>query len=60
LVQRLSISPPEAITQATEQIVGEEYTQYLDPTYEPDTEPDISFQDAEYFLTRFKPSGRSN
>ena len=60
LVQRLRISAPEAITQAAEQIVGEEFSQYLDPTYEPEAEPDISFQDAEYFLTRFKPSGRSN
>jgi hypothetical protein len=59
-VQRLRISAPEAITQAAEQIVGEEFSQYLDPTYEPEAEPDISFQDAEYFLTRFKPSGRSN
>jgi hypothetical protein len=60
LVQKTGISPAEAITQAAEQIVGEEYTQYLDPTYEPEAEPDISFQDAEYFLTRFKPSGKSN
>jgi MoxR-like ATPase len=60
LVQRLSISAPEAITQAAEQIVGEEYAQYLDPTYEPEARQDISFQDAEFFLTRFKPSGRSN
>ena len=60
LVDRMAISPPEAITQAAEQIVGEEYTHYLDPTYEPNPEPEISLQDAEFFLTRFKPSGRSN
>jgi MoxR-like ATPase len=60
LVAKLAISPAEAITQAAEQIVGEEYSQYLDPTYEPERQPDISFQDAEFFLTRFKPSGRSN
>ena len=60
LVEKLSISSPEAITQATEQIVGEEFALYLDPTFEPDAEPNISFQDAEYFLTRFKPSGQEN
>lgn len=60
LVEKLSISSPEAITQATEQIVGEEYALYLDPTFEPDAEPNISFQDAEFFLTRFKPGGQEN
>ena len=60
LVQKLRVSPAEAITQAAEQIVGEEYSQYLDPTFEPEQQPDLSFQDAEYFLTRFKPGGRSN
>jgi len=60
LVDKLAISPPEAITQAAEQIVGEEYAQYLDPTYEPNGEPDVNLQDAEFFLTRFKPSGRHN
>ncbi|NIP72449.1 MAG: hypothetical protein GWO16_05200, partial [Gammaproteobacteria bacterium] len=50
LVSKLGISPAEAITQAAQQIVGDEYSQYLDPTYEPDVAPDISFQDAEFFL----------
>ena len=60
LVEKMVISPPEAITQAAHQIVGEEHAQYLDPTYEPPEEPSISIADAEFFLTRFKPSGRSN
>ena len=60
LVDKMTISSPEAITQATEQIVGEEYAQYLDPTYEPEQTPDLSFADAEFFLTRFKPTGEGN
>jgi len=60
LVRRMELSPPEAITQATEQIVGEEFASYLDPTFEPETAADISYADAEFFLTRFKPSGRGN
>ncbi len=60
LVEKMVISPPEAITQAAHQIVGEEHARYLDPTFEPPEEPSISFADAEFFLTRFKPSDRSN
>ena len=60
LVEKMVISPPEAITQAANQIVGEEHARYLDPTFEPPEEPSISFADAEFFLTRFKPSDRSN
>ena len=60
LVEKMSISSPEAITQAAGQIVGEEFSQYLDPTYEPEQTPDLSFADAEFFLTRFKPSGEGN
>lgn len=60
LVQRTEISPPEAITQAAGQIVGEEFAQYLDPTHEPEAAADLSFADAEFFLTRFKPTGEGN
>jgi MoxR-like ATPase len=48
LVAKLAVSPAEAITQATEQIVGEEFALYLDPTYEPEEQ------------AAFKPSGKGN
>jgi MoxR-like ATPase len=60
LVSRLSLSPAEAVTQAAEQIVGEEHALYLDPTYEPPEKQTITFADAEFLLSRFKPSGRGN
>jgi len=60
LVERMEQNSAEAITQAARQIVGEEYTQFLDPTFEPQQEPAFSLHDAEYFLTRFKPSGKGN
>ena len=60
LVQRVGISAPEAISQATDQIVGEEFAAFLDPTFEPPQQQGISFADAEYLLTRYKTSGKSN
>ena len=60
LMEKLAISAPEAIGQATTQIVGEEFALYLDPEFEPPQQQRISLADAEYLLTRFNPSGRSN
>ena len=61
LMESTRNAAPEAITQATEQIVGEEFAQYLDPTYEPpEQQQPISYADAEFLLSRFKPSGKGN
>jgi len=60
LVDQLKLSPAEAVTQAAEQIVGDEFALYLDPTYEPEEDTAISLADAEFLLSRFKPSGRGN
>ncbi|MDH4248954.1 MAG: AAA family ATPase [Deltaproteobacteria bacterium] len=60
LVDQLKLSAAEAVTQAANQIVGEEDALFLDPTYEPPEEPGISFADAEFLLSRFKPSGKEN
>lgn len=60
LIDGIKISPPEAIQQATEQIVGEQHSLFLDPTYEPEQRQAMSYADAEFLLTRFKPRGSSN
>ncbi|MBI3993275.1 MAG: AAA family ATPase [Candidatus Lambdaproteobacteria bacterium] len=60
LMDGLSISAPEAIQQATEQIVGEEHALFLDPTHAPRQRPTLSYADAEFLLTRFKPRGSGN
>ena len=60
LIAKIGISAPEAIGQATMQIVGEEFAQYLDPEFEPPQPQRVSLADAEYLLTRFNTSGRSN
>jgi hypothetical protein len=60
LVDKLEISAPEAIGQATLQIAGEEFAQYLDPEFEPPQPQRVSLADAEFLLTRFNPSGRGN
>ncbi|MDH5751215.1 MAG: MoxR family ATPase [Deltaproteobacteria bacterium] len=60
LAESLKISPAEAVSQAAEQIVGEEFALFLDPTYEPEEDQGISFSDAEFLLSRFKPSGKEN
>ena len=59
-MEKISLSGPEAIGQATVQIVGDEFALYLDPEFEPPQQERISLADAEYLLTRFNPSGRSN
>lgn len=61
LMDTQELQGPDAIGQAAEQIVGEEYAMLLDPNYEPPQEQQtISLADAEYLLSRFKPSGRGN
>ena len=39
---------------------GEEFALYLDPEYEPPQPQRISLAEAEYLLTRFNSSGKSN
>ncbi|MCZ6554028.1 MAG: AAA family ATPase [SAR324 cluster bacterium] len=60
LMEKMTLSGPEAIGQAAMQIVGEEFSLYLDPEYEPPQPQRISLADAEYLLTRFNPTDRSN
>ncbi|MCH8884753.1 MAG: AAA family ATPase, partial [SAR324 cluster bacterium] len=60
LMKKMTLSGPEAIGQAAMQIVGEEFSLYLDPEYEPPQPQRISLADAEYLLTRFNPTDRSN
>jgi len=60
LVSGTGLSIAEAIQQSTEQIVGEDFAQFLDPTYQPQQGPSLSYADAEFLLTRFKPRGSGN
>jgi MoxR-like ATPase len=56
LVDTVKLSPPEAISQATQQIVGEEFAQYLDPSFEPQEQRTVNWEDAELFLSRLRGS----
>ncbi|HUJ75037.1 MAG TPA: hypothetical protein VL359_09270 [bacterium] len=60
LVESAGISRPEAVQQATLQIVGEEAAQFLDPHYEPAPKRQVTWEDAEVYLSRYKPSGKGN
>ena len=59
-MSKRDIDPRDAIQQSTVQIVGEEFSEFLDPTHEPKQEQYLSFADAEYLLTRFTPGGKGN
>ena len=60
LVEKINIDPLDAIHQATVQIVGEEFSMFLDPTHEPKEQQYLSVADAEFLLTRFNPGGKGN
>lgn len=60
LMDKITLSAAEAVDQATTQIVGEENTLFLDPDFEPDQEPALTYEDAEFFLSRFNPKGKGN
>ena len=60
LIAQIRVSQPEAIGQATMQIVGEDFARYLDPDFEPPQQQRTSLADAEFLLTHFKPAGRGS
>ena len=60
LMEQSGVVGSDAIEQAALQIVGEEYTLFLDPDYEPPEQRFLSLEDAEMLLTRFSPGGKGN
>ncbi len=60
LTDKMEMNPRDAIQQSAMQIVGEEFSQFLDPTHEPKEEQYLSLADAEFLLTRFNPRGKGN
>jgi MoxR-like ATPase len=60
LVDTLGLSAEDAIGQAAQQIVGEDYAKYLDPKFEPPPQRQVNWEDAEVFLSRYRPSGKGN
>jgi len=60
LMEQSGLASKSAIEQAAVQIVGEEYTRFLDPAYEPPEQRFLSLEDAEMLLTRFNPGNKGN
>lgn len=56
----LKLPTPDAVDQATRQIVGEEHAQFLDPSFEPAPQRQVTWEDAEMFLARYKQSTKGN
>lgn len=56
----LNVPTGDAVDQATRQIVGEEYAQFLDPNFEPPPQRQVTWEDAEMFLARYKQSTKGN
>ncbi len=56
----LQLPSSAAVDQATRQIVGDEFAQFLDPSYEPAPQRQVTWEDAELFLARYKGETKGN
>ena len=56
----LKLDTAEAVEQAAVQIVGEEFAQFLDPAFEPAPQRQVTWEDAELFLAKYKAGAKGN
>ena len=56
----LKLGTPDAVAQSAQQIVGEEYSKFLDPEFEPAPQRQVTWEDAEMFLARYKQGTKGN
>ena len=56
----LKLDTEDAVAQAAQQIVGEEFSKFLDPDFEPAPERQVTWEDAEMFLARYKAGTKGN
>jgi MoxR-like ATPase len=56
----LKLDTAAAVEQAATQIVGEEFAQFLDPAFEPAPQRQVTWEDAEVFLAKYKAGAKGN
>jgi MoxR-like ATPase len=56
----LKLDTATAVEQAATQIVGEEFAQFLDPAFEPAPQRQVTWEDAEQFLAKYKAGAKGN